>query len=356
MTVLDTIFAERTSSSTNIKEGLQVNTKCDCGGSRAWRRGFLCQKKREWLGLEEDVPSYQRRDFIRRYYRTERPRLSHFFWLHNEWGNIWTHIASGLYMLYRFYLWLEAQLELTAVAEPPLFSIQNMSGVPFATAATQTSASATASASASVRSNDDWLRLGYAVGVAAFYIGSLLVFFVSGQYHWRMCAKEREFHCWRCLDQSGCLFVVAIGYFAGIPIGFHCFPFWRSFYMALAVSVCLLMAGVFASKAGNADHISYTIILGSLVAFLPAMHWLFLSKVGREAIGFDFTMSMLSAVIAVCFFCKMAPECWAPGRFDLFFNSHQWWHIFIFITILKYSECLSRVYALTGQPELFCGA
>ena len=36
----------------------------------------------------------------------------------------------------------------------------------------------------------------------------------------------------------------------------------------------------------------------------------------------------LCGVVGFGIFCARAPEIWAPGAFDIWFHSHQWWHVF----------------------------
>jgi len=79
-----------------------------------------------------------------------------------------------------------------------------------------------------------WSRSIYALGVLAYHLTTQFVFGDSVQYHWNRCAPEREFLCWRCPDQSGCLALVVVGYLAGIPMGYHCH---ENRYFALLVHV-----------------------------------------------------------------------------------------------------------------------
>ena len=59
----------------------------------------------------DEVPPWQRRDFIVTGYR---PMLSIFnaflsiFFLHNESGNIWTHLSGVFYTVYVFWQWIQA--------------------------------------------------------------------------------------------------------------------------------------------------------------------------------------------------------------------------------------------------------
>jgi len=265
------------------------------------------------LGAAEEVPEYQRRPFICQYYRLERPCLRHFCSCHNELGNIWTHILAYAYTLYRFAVWLSSQ---DTVMDMP------------------------------------WPRALYALGVVVYYLASLAVFGASIQFHWRMCSAKHEFLCWRCLDQSCCLALVVVGFFTGIPMGFHCTPGLQTAYFAQSVFVLVVMSLIiWITPKENAGFLSASIITSAFTALVPAAHWLLISREGRRVGGPHLLLAILFGVTATAFFTSYVPERLAPGRFDLLGSSHQIWHVLIFFSIISYGECLITVFKLTGTAE-----
>jgi len=145
-----------------------------CPGSQERTQSKLetiARKEQQRLGTAEEVPEHQRRPHIKGYYRLESPRPKHFWSLHNEIGNIWTHLAALAYMVVYFADWLSEQHPPWQVESPRRF---------------------------------------YLCGVAAYFFASIVVFATSVVFHWRACTSEREFLCWRCLDFSACLGLVVV--------------------------------------------------------------------------------------------------------------------------------------------------
>ncbi|CAE8622555.1 unnamed protein product [Polarella glacialis] len=267
-----------------------------------------------WLGSAEEVPGYQRRRFIHRHYRLEPPRLCHFYRCHNELGNMWTHVAALGFTLMRFASWW-----------------------------------------VQVPSHSDLVWPGplYAFGVAAFFVSSLFVFSVSIQYHWRYCSGEREFNGWLCLDLAGCFMTLFIGFAAGIPMGFHCFPHLQKVYLTQAGVICAAMLAALVLERKRGEKVITVLGWGGISAVVPAIHFLAISEVGRNRIGLRLLLVVLCGVVAFLIYTKLWPECYAPGSFDLWGHSHQLWHIFIFLAIAQYNEALIDIFNLTASAE-FC--
>jgi len=102
-----------------------------------------------------------------------------------------------------------------------------------------------------------------------------------------------------------------------------------------------------------AGAISNIIILGALLAVIPTVHWLILSPLGMREAGPTFLTAISLTVTAIVVCTGRFPESVAPGRFDLVGNSHQIWHVLIYLTIVKYTDILVIVYNLTSQPEVY---
>jgi len=250
------------------------------------------------LGLAAEVPELRRRPFICAYYRVEPPRLRHLWCCHNESGNIWTHIVAALLMFVQFGFWLHSRHSEAAWSQPEVF---------------------------------------YHAGVGVYFLGSIATFCVSAQYHFRLCTvDEDEFLRWMYWDQSSCLGLVMTGFFAGVPMGFHCFPTLQVTYIATSLLVCLCMAAALSKIPKERSKL-----------------WLIACGKGRNAIGVLFVTQIITTGIAVLFYTKFIPERFAPGRFDLIGNSHQLWHVAIYVSIALYAEVLVRVSSIIDSGT-FC--
>eukprot|EP00927_Polykrikos_kofoidii_P085990 TRINITY_DN9505_c0_g1_i8.p1 TRINITY_DN9505_c0_g1~~TRINITY_DN9505_c0_g1_i8.p1 ORF type:complete len:277 (-),score=40.41 TRINITY_DN9505_c0_g1_i8:66-896(-) len=256
------------------------------------------------------VPELRRRPFICGYYRLEEPRLCHVWQCHNELGNIWTHAFAAVATFARLASWLSARQEDLA-----------------------------------------WPRGGYFCGVVAFFMVSAGTFIISTQYHWRACTCcDKEFLKWMCLDQSACLAVVVVGFFAGVPMGFHCFPTLQTLYMTQSLVVCGGMSvAVACIPKEKWEQIVAVIVVGTLSALVPMVHWLIISEAGRQVAGVMLSYCMVLLFAAIFVYSRFIPECFAPGRFDLVLNSHQIWHVLVYAVVSLYGECLIRVYGLAEE-------
>merc|ERR1712232_166744 len=171
-----------------------------------------------------------------------------------------------------------------------------------------------------------------------------------------MCSTDEHFLRWMYFDQAACLLLIVVGFFAGVPLGYHCFPVLRLVYITLCIAVCLLMVILVAMLPKERwETIAHVIMAGTfLVYFVPAIHWLIVCEPGREAIGGLLTTQVICTALAAMFYTQYIPERFAPGWFDLVGNSHQLWHVAVYISAALFGECLIRVDYLIGSG-MFCG-
>lgn len=271
------------------------------------------------LGDASQVPELRRRPFIVGYYRLEPPRACHMWCCHNELLNIWTHAAAIVFTF--------AQLAAWVVTWEGVFS-----------------------------PSDPELSL-YRLGILCFFAAGLWTFAVSTQYHLKMSGTDDEFLCWMYLDQSCCLALIVIGFFAGVPMGFHCHPHLQLMYVVSSSVVCAVMAlCICRIPQERWDLIAGVIFIGSGVGYLtPAVHFLVVSEQGRLLVWRKFLLQMAMTILGGCFYVSFFPERFAPGRFDLVGQSHQLWHVAIYLSIALYADvCVSVFQAV--QDGSFCTA
>jgi adiponectin receptor len=102
------------------------------------------------------------------------------------------------------------------------------------------------------------------------------------------------------------------------------------------------------------DVIAGVIIVGTGLGYVaPAVHWLLISEQGWNAVGRLFITQIVLTGVAVVFYTKYVPECFAPGKFDLIGHSHQLWHVAIYLSIALMCECMLRVESLIDAGN-FC--
>mmetsp|Transcript_77201 Transcript_77201/g.153095 ORF Transcript_77201/g.153095 Transcript_77201/m.153095 type:complete len:338 (+) Transcript_77201:90-1103(+) len=273
------------------------------------------------LGSAEEANELARRPFIEKYYRLEKPRYAHFCCCHNELGNMWTHILAAMVLAYK----------VTSFATR--FAIVDGGG---RNASTMT-----------------WPFSAYRALIGVFFVVAVATFSVSVQYHWKLCSNHQEVVRWICLDQTSCLVLLAAGFIAGIPLGYHCYPWLLTWYTvqslsALGVTVAVIMLCPEESGAWRA----LAVIAFGISSLVPMLHWLVISTEGRRIAGTSLEMGAVAAVVAVVCYTQYIPERFAPGWFDLYFNSHQIWHVLIFAATVIYGDVLVRVFDSTMAGDM----
>eukprot|EP00929_Paragymnodinium_shiwhaense_P093055 TRINITY_DN5310_c0_g1_i1.p1 TRINITY_DN5310_c0_g1~~TRINITY_DN5310_c0_g1_i1.p1 ORF type:complete len:332 (+),score=57.01 TRINITY_DN5310_c0_g1_i1:79-1074(+) len=278
------------------------------------------RRSRLRLGKSEDVSEIQRRPYLCSGYRLERPALRHFWSSHNELVNMWTHLLGGFVAIKMTADW-----------------IWNHD---------------------SMLTQESWYsaRFAYFCAITMWNLTAVCAMFVSAIFHWKSCdCDERVLH-WTNLDQNVCGLVALLGFFAGIPMGFHCYPMLQLAYMAQTVVVGITMAVllIWVIPKENWMMISTVITLGALSSTVPAVHWLAISSMGRQVAGLRLVGCISLGIAACSVYFSYFPERWSrPGRFDLLGNSHQIWHVLIYGTIWSYGQVLSDVFDLSAT-DAYC--
>jgi len=90
-----------------------------------------------------------------------------------------------------------------------------------------------------------------------------------------------------------------------------------------------------------------TVFIAGVVGWglIPASHWVI---AGPDAIVSHATWGLAEMFFfygtGFIVFYTHFPECLFPGRFDLFFASHQWWHIATFLAALTWTNTVIDAY------------
>mmetsp|Transcript_68061 Transcript_68061/g.153990 ORF Transcript_68061/g.153990 Transcript_68061/m.153990 type:complete len:435 (-) Transcript_68061:267-1571(-) len=298
----------------------------------------------------DDVPQWQRRPFIRGFYR---PDLAPFqcvqslAYTHNESGNIWSHLIGSGVAIY-FLCWNSA----IDSATPGLLESAPM-----------------------VR--------------RTFLILAFCCFFMSSIYHCGNCSKS-ESTCALLLtgDVSFVSLMILASFYGGVFFGFACFPEERQIYSTMIEILSVVAIGIsvvpalFESSVGNSDesrlgkkecfdlplitaenkagtavtklkarvnlskivanfvpmrlnreivHRVRTYTLVSIVAlgFAVAIHWcLIAAPEALNALGPKVACVLALYACGFGFYASKVPERWSQtGAFDLWLHSHQLWHI-----------------------------
>ncbi|WFD01555.1 inc metabolism membrane protein [Malassezia obtusa] len=220
--------------------------------------------------------------------------LGSIFQIHNETGNIHTHLG-GLFLVVALY-WFTGSLD-------PLTT-----------------------------TTDRWIQTIYLLAAAKCLVCSVSWHVMAG------CADLQWFQCFACIDYTGISWLVAASLLTLVYNGFYCQPDLIALY-SVGVFFLGLTMGVlpwypwFDDPKNRSLRISLFIFM-ALVGLVPFTHGTYLH-------GFSHMYSFFSPVIpsvacyvgGVAVYAMRFPEKYWPGRFDLVGHSHQMWHVAIVLAI-----------------------
>lgn len=252
------------------------------------------------LGHLEDTPRWAHLPHLVRGYRLNHgpvDALLSLFSLHIDTINVWTHLLGSL--------WFLSML-------PHTWEVLGRNGAP-------------------------WYDYGL---FAIFHASAQFQMLASAAYHAFRCVDPVYDAFFLQLDIYGILCMVAGSFTVGMGQGFECAPGVFALYLGILLS--MLCGSVYLSRKALKDASYFTpyyAVTAAAVGFgvLPCLHWYAtcLGQHGAEACFAVMTRAALSMFlnygIGFAFFVARFPEKYVPGAFDLILNSHQIWHIFVWL-------------------------
>lgn len=144
------------------------------------------------------------------------------------------------------------------------------------------------------------------------------------------------------VDMTGIALVIIASFLVGLHYGYWCHPFLSRVYLSIiAVLSCIALAWPHMSKLLNNFNLSVA-FFASFVAFalVPLFHWV--SVVGgihsQEASLFFWKLLITFGLYALGFgfYGSQTPERFYAGRFDIVGHSHQLWHVAVLAGALEF--------------------
>ncbi|CAE7399536.1 HHP3 [Symbiodinium pilosum] len=154
------------------------------------------------------------------------------------------------------------------------------------------------------------------------------------------------------MDLTGIVVLIAASYFAGIALGYRCYPALRGFYLAYAAFVSLALA-VPLLKPDLVKDLAQHMVLCVVLGLVPAVHFLCTASGKEAACVLPYLLLMFGSYGAgACFYFARWPERHWPGYFDIIGHSHQFWHIFVLLAAVCWLQgCHAMMTELTLCEE-----
>jgi adiponectin receptor len=232
--------------------------------------------------------------------------LVSFFTIHNETGNVWSHFAAVLVFVWAMYHTL-----FDVLSDMPLFH------------------------------QAIW---------ATFFLTAITCFAGSTIYHLFFPQSIAAVYWLGILDFTGIAALVLGSYFPPVFYGFYCFPFWQRLYITgISLLGTVTLVAPWFRFFHSQRYLVVRVCLYAMVAVagvVPAVHSYFLLQTIRYDDSFDEVYYRLYVmyglyVVGVTFYISKFPESRFPGKFDIWLNSHQWWHLLVVCgTLVHWSNCM----------------
>jgi adiponectin receptor len=167
-----------------------------------------------------------------------------------------------------------------------------------------------------------------------FFICAQCCFLFSTLFHIHFCHSRWAFVKFGCLDYAGissmiCGSCCVVTYFA-----FYCEPAYRNIYLTFTVMCASVgILGPFKEKWAHRSFRKWRTLIyvaSAVSSALPLLHYLiahgFPTSIRYTFYQGVFLMAFLYLFGAFIYTTRI-PERFYPGRFDIYFHSHQWWHV-----------------------------
>jgi adiponectin receptor len=282
----------------------------------------------------DETPEFLRRPFILNHYRvyfSYNLCFASLFKLHNETFNVWTHLIGFLIFIILFIY--------TCI----IFSVGYGSG--------------------------DFL-IGDLIVMVVYCLLALNCFLSSTCYHLFGCKSAKAWHmCYKC-DLSAISGLIGGSFIPALYYNLYCDQVFQIFYICM-ICVLAFLGMLFpfipmhrGDKWSRIFRILRTSLFICIVlsAVVPIFHWLvFLlpsHKTGFGPENWIFLCGMLLMLglyaVGLFFWLTRIPERLMPGYFDIWFSSHQIWHILIVAAACIWYAFMVRLYRWKISNQYRC--
>uniref|UniRef100_A0A8C6DML5 Adiponectin receptor 1 n=1 Tax=Moschus moschiferus TaxID=68415 RepID=A0A8C6DML5_MOSMO len=211
-----------------------------------------------------------------------------------------------------------------------------------------------------VETGNIWTHLlGFKVVFGMFFLGAVLCLSFSWLFHTVCCHLEKVSWTFSKLDYSGITLLIMGSFVPWLYYSFYCSPQPRLIYLSI---ICVL--GISATIMAQWDRFAMPkhrqiragVFLGlSLSGVVPTMHFMITEGFAKATIvgqmGWFFLMAVMY-ITGAGLYAAHIPERFFPGKFDIWFQSHQTFHVLVVAATFLHFYGVSNVqefrYGLEG--------
>ncbi|RKP08698.1 mPR-like GPCR protein [Thamnocephalis sphaerospora] len=197
-----------------------------------------------------------------------------------------------------------------------------------------------------------------------FYLfigGAIVCLGLSASFHTLSCHSESVCANWNRCDYVGIVALIVGSFYPAVYYGFFCHPVAYVVYLSIitvlgAATVYLCVSKRFATPEYRWFRAGTFIALGGS-GVIPMIHALIIygwqHVVNALSLPWMITMGGLYIAGALIYGARI-PERWWPGKFDLFFHSHQIFHLFVVAAAVTHYYGIVRAFRWHHGADPFC--
>ena len=180
----------------------------------------------------------------------------------------------------------------------------------------------------------DHHKIDYMLPLNCYGISMICAFLFSVYYHCGCCISPSKYHQLLQVDLFGVYLCFFVSVLSGVYIGFDCNPFLKLLYSFINVIIFIFILFPILFIYGNIIKFwikKWLFITLLICELIPLFHWIYLYYPLLKWFWYGPVGMFGGYFIGGLIWHYRIPEVFAPGKFDVFGHSHQWWHLFIVI-------------------------
>ena len=179
-----------------------------------------------------------------------------------------------------------------------------------------------------------------------FMCGNLMCFGASTCYHLLHCSSHALYETTMFFDYVGISVLITASFIPPIYFAFGCHPTLQVVYTSMisilggAAIVLPFLQQFNDARFYGLRMMMYVLVVASGV--IPTVHCLVIMPFsGATPMFRGIGLIFLFYGVGVIFYVTQFPEKWYPGRFDYWGHSHQIWHVFVLLAaVIHFYTCL----------------
>jgi len=183
-----------------------------------------------------------------------------------------------------------------------------------------------------------------------FFAGAMTCFAASATFHLHACNTLDAFRYFHACDYVGVATCILGSFYIALWVGFPCAPIARTLYMVTITALAVPLAVCCVHRHTRENRPLIVSLFVAVVAFgvVPTVHWATATPGPAKIALLQGIVGMFAMyIVGVVIYLTHIPERFFPGRFDFFLHSHQIWHVCVFLAAL--SEYLGALHAIRCQ-------